>query len=81
MEEAHAVFERSLVALPNNLLLPLAYVESLEQVKNIQEAKKVYEKLLESPIHNQNPLVYIQYMNLIRRVEVSRRNIIRIEKE
>ena len=71
MEQGHIdlainVFEKSLIALPNSLLLHFAYADLLENNKNIKGAKEVYEKLL---LANQNILVYIQYMKFSRRTE------------
>jgi len=45
-EESVKVYERSLEALPDCLVLYFTYANSLEQQKNIKAAKDVYERLI-----------------------------------
>ncbi|KAL3702271.1 hypothetical protein R1sor_020293 [Riccia sorocarpa] len=67
-EAAVAVFGRALKALPDTSVLHYAYAEFEESRGSIEEAKKVYETLLQND-STANALAYIQYMRFVRRTE------------
>eukprot|EP00742_Colponemidia_sp_Colp-10_P009017 GILJ01009800.1.p1 GENE.GILJ01009800.1~~GILJ01009800.1.p1 ORF type:complete len:710 (-),score=102.51 GILJ01009800.1:90-2219(-) len=67
VDEATAVFGRSLEALPSNLLLHFAFADFHEARKQIQAAKSIYERLISR--EDVEPLVFIIYQRFARRTE------------
>eukprot|EP00727_Mastigamoeba_balamuthi_P006661 m51a1_g2615 putative tetratricopeptide repeat domain containing protein (713) ;mRNA; r:517754-520562 len=66
MDEALALYNRGLVAIPDCLLLHFAMADFLELHKRAKEARDVYEKLIEG---KSGPLAWIHFMRFARRAE------------
>eukprot|EP00741_Cyanophora_paradoxa_P013798 tig00020710_g13320.t1 len=79
-DRAHDFYVRARKALPKCLVLHFAHADFEESRKNIDEARKVYEELMET---SAGPLVFVQYMRFARRsegVEAARRVFLRARK-